>query len=189
MLDLLDQVDPVSLDDASLLGPDRGGSRGYALLREVLEATGSGAIGRFSTRGREQLVLLRAHSGGLVLHRLRYADEVVGSDGIDREPVELKDAEVELAHQLVATLSRESFDPSRYQDGYRSAVLAAVTAKLEGEEVAPRCAQPEEPILDLLEALQRSLARKPAKARRSAKSSAREPTRTQKTRRHKAAAR
>ncbi len=185
----LDQVDPVALDHASLLGPDRGGSRGYALLREVLEATGSGAIGRFSSRGQEKLVLLRAHSGGLVLHRLRYADEVRGFDGIDRDAVELKDTELELAHQLVATLSRESFDPSRYEDGYRSAVLAAVEAKLEGQEVAPRCAEPEEPILDLVEALQRSLARKPAETRTSARASTRKHTRTQKTRRRKAAAR
>ncbi len=185
----LDQVDPVSLDHASLLGPDRGGARAYALLREVLEATGSGAIGRFSSRGREKLVLLRAHSGGLVLHSLRYADEVRGFDGIDREPVELKDTEVELAHQLVATLSRESFDPSRYEDGYRSAVLAAVEAKLEGQEVAPRCAEPEEPILELVEVLQRSLARKPAKTRKSARSSTGKHSRTQKTCRRKAAAR
>ncbi len=121
---------------------------------------------------------------------MRYADEVRGSDGIDLgDPVELKDTELELAHQLVAKLSRESFDPSRYEDGYRSAVLAAVEAKLEGEEVAPRRAQPEQPILDLVEALQRSLARKPAKTRRSARSSTREHTRTQKIRRRKAAAR
>ncbi len=69
-------------------------------------------------------------------------------DGIDRDPVELKDTELELAHQLVAKLSGQRFDPSRYEDGYRSAVLAAVETKLEGQEVAPRCAQPEEPILD-----------------------------------------
>ncbi len=68
-------------------------------------------------------------------------------------------------------------------------MLAAVEAKLEGEEVAPRCAQPEEPILDLLEALQRSLARKPAKTRKSARSSTRKHNPTQKTRRRKAAAR
>ncbi len=118
-------------------------------------------------------MLLRARSGGLVLHSLRYADEVRGFDGIDREPVELKDTEVELAHQLVAKLSRKSFDPSRYQDGYRSAVLAAVEAKLAGEEVAARCAQPEEPILDLVEALRRSLGRKPAKTHRRRKAAAR----------------
>ena len=113
-----------------------------------------------------------------------------GFDGIDRgDPVELKDSEVELAHQLVAQLSRESFDPSLYEDGYRRSVLAAVEAKLAGEEVAPRCAEPEEPIRDLLEALQRSLARKPAKTRQSASSSTREHTRTQKSRRRKAAAR
>ncbi len=186
----LDQVDPVSLDHASLLGPDRGGARAYALLRDVLAATGRGAIGRFSTRGKEKLVLLRARSGGLVLQSLRYADEVRGFDGIDLgDPAELKDSEVELAHQLVATLSRESFDPSRYEDGYRRSVLAAVEAKLAGEEVAPRCAEPEEPILDLVEALQRSLARKPAKTRESAKSWTRKHTRTQKTRRRKAAGR
>ena len=98
-------------------------------------------------------------------------------------------SEVELAHQLVAKLSRESFDPSRYEDGYRRSVLAAVEAKVAGEEVTPRCAEPEEPILDLVEALQRSLARKPARTRKSAKSSTREHARTQKTRRRKAAAR
>ena len=68
-------------------------------------------------------------------------------------------------------------------------MLAAVEAKLDGQEVAPRCAEPEKPILDLVEALRRSLARKPAKTRTSARSSTREHTRTQKTRRRKTAGR
>ena len=105
------------------------------------------------------------------------------------DPVELKDSEVELAHELVAKLSPESFDPDRYEDGYRRDVLAAIEAKLAGEEVAPRCAEAEPPILDLVEALKRSLAQKPAPARTRAKRSTRKGTRarSQKTRRKVAA--
>lgn len=186
----LDQVDPVYLDQANLLGPDRGGAKAYRLLRQVLAATGTGAIARFSTRGREKLVLLRATSAGLVLHSLHYADEVRGFADLDLgDGVELKDSEVELAHELVAKLSRESFDPERYEDGYRRDVLAAIEAKLAGEEVAPRCAEAEPPILDLVEALKRSLAQKPAPARTRAKRSARKGTRARspKTRRKVAA--
>ncbi len=104
--------------------------------------------------------------------------------------VELKDTEVDLAHELVVRLSHETFDPGRYEDGYRREVLAAIEAKLAGEEVAPRCAEPEPPILDLVEALKRSLAQKPPPARTRAKRATRKGSRarSQKTRPRKVAA-
>ncbi len=71
-------VDPLHFDRANLLGPDQGGAKAYRLLREAMEAEGKPAVGRFSTRGQQPLVLLRARPQGLVLHRLFYADEVRG---------------------------------------------------------------------------------------------------------------
>ena len=72
----IERVDPVYFDSSQLLGPDKGGQKAYRLLNEAMLTMGRVAIGRFKTRGREQLVLIRPLGRGLVLHGLFYADEV-----------------------------------------------------------------------------------------------------------------
>jgi DNA end-binding protein Ku len=168
-------VDPVYFDRSQLLGPDKGGAKAYRLLAEAMRETGMVAVGRFATRGRQQLVLIRPMEKGLVMHALFYADEVRSFDEIDLgDEVELKSAELDLARQLIDQLAGERFEPSRYEDDYRRAVLEAIEKKVAGEEVvvAP-AAEPRERIIDLVAALKKSLAekrgepagRKPARAK------------------------
>lgn len=168
-------VDPVYFDRSQLLGPDKGGAKAYRLLAEAMRETGMVAVGRFAARGRQQLVLIRPLEKGLVMHALFYADEVRSLDDIDLgDEVELKSAELELARQLIDQLAGERFEPGRYEDDYRRAVLEAIEKKVAGEEVVVTpAAEPREQIIDLVAALKKSLAekrggdaaRKPARAR------------------------
>ncbi len=158
----IDKVDPIYFDRANLLGPDKGGAKAYRLLYEAMSQTGRVAVGRFSTRGKQQLVLIRPAQGGLMMHGLFYTDEVRSFDDveIDREIV-LKDSELELASQLIEQLSSTSFDPGRYEDEFRRAVLEVVDRKVAGEEVVlvPQT-EAREQIIDLVAALKKSLADK-----------------------------
>ena len=98
-------VDPIYFEKTYLLGPDKGGQKAYRLLREAMAKAGKGAVAKFSTRGRQQLVLLREAQGGLMMHALFYADEVRDFAEIDRgESVTLKPGELDLAVQLIEQL-------------------------------------------------------------------------------------
>ncbi len=168
----IEKVDPLYFEKSSLLGPDKGGNKAYRLLRQAMVDSGKVAIGRYHTRGRQQLVLVRPTRDGLILHGLHYADEVRAFDDIEfGDSVELKDGELGLAQQLIEQLSEKHFDPKKYADGYRQAVLEAVDRKVAGEEivVAP-VTEPKEQIIDLVAALKQSLAKKgaaPAKAKKA----------------------
>ena len=168
-------VDPIYFDRTTLLGPDKGGHKAYRLLREAMTETGMVAVGRFANRGRQQLVLIRSVEKGLLMHALFYADEVRDFDDIElADDVEAKPAELELARQLIDQLAGQRFDPSRYEDDYRRAVLETIEKKVAGEEVVMAPAgEPREQIIDLMAALKKSLAekrgdagRKPARAKR-----------------------
>lgn len=176
----IDQVDPIYFEKSNLLGPDKGGQKAYRLLNRAMLAAGKVAIGRFSTRGREQLVLIRPVEDGLMMHGLYYADEVRSFDDVEfGEPVELKKGELELAGQLLEQLSNPRFEPEKYEDEYRRELLAAIERKSEGEAItAPPPAEQPEQVIDLVAALKRSLGeprrraplkvvreRKPAKAK------------------------
>jgi DNA end-binding protein Ku len=158
----IESVDPLYFEKANLLGPDKGGQKAYRLLNEAMTLMGRVAIGRYATRGRQQLVLVRPLQRGLVLQGLFYADEVRGFDDIEfGDEVELKSGEVELASQLIEQLSKDTFDPTRYEDEYRRAVLEVVDRKVAGEEIVvmPR-PEAREQIIDLVAALKKSLAEK-----------------------------
>ncbi|MGI9591431.1 MAG: Ku protein [Myxococcota bacterium] len=182
----IENVDPIHFDKANLLGPDKGGAKAYRLLNEAMTLMGKVAVGRFSTRGRQQLVLLRPFQRGLVLHGLFYADEVRSFDDIEfGDEVDLRKAEVDLATQLIEQLSTQKFEPGKFEDEYRQAVLAAVEQKVAGEEVvAVSRSEPQDQIIDLVAALKKTLAekqqgapaatgaRKPAKAKGKSKKKA-----------------
>jgi len=156
------QVDPIYFEKSNLLGPDKGGQKAYQLLHKAMTETGRVAVGRYSTRGRQQLVLLRPMGQGLAMHGLYYADEVrsFADIEIDTEIV-LKDAELELATKLIEQLSHESFSMTKYEDEYRAAILQAVDRKVAGEEiVAAKPEEAREQIIDLVAALKKSLAEK-----------------------------
>jgi DNA end-binding protein Ku len=156
------QVDPIYFEKSNLLGPDKGGHKAYQLLHRAMTQSGRVAVGRYSTRGRQQLVLLRPMGEGLAMHGLFYADEVRNFADIEIDTtIAIKDAELELAKQLIDQLSHDKFQIEKYEDEYRRSILEAVDRKVAGEEIV--ITQPEEAreqIIDLVAALKKSLADK-----------------------------
>jgi DNA end-binding protein Ku len=178
-------VDPIYFDKAYLLGPDKGGAKAYRLLGQAMAKAGRGAVAKFSTRGKQELVVLRCVEDGLVMHTLHYADEVSSMAEIDRgESVALKEGELDLAVQLIGQLASPALRVERYSDEYRTKLLEAIDRKVAGQDVALSPARPAKAqIIDLMEALKASLAarapsvapeaRKPAQAKAKAAAPAR----------------
>jgi DNA end-binding protein Ku len=151
-------IDPIFFEKTYWLGAGKDGAQAYRLLREALERTGRAGIGRFTFHDREYLTVVRARDGVLVLHTLRFADELVPGGEIDvpapgRGP---GDREVKMAARLIDTL-HASFDPADYEDEYRAAVLAIVERKRKGEEIVPEEEPAAEDAPDLMATLQASL--------------------------------
>ncbi|MFE6739640.1 Ku protein [Streptomyces tubercidicus] len=152
-----DQIDPLQMDKAYYLGPNgAAAAKPYALLREALEDHRKVAIGKVAMRGRESLAMLRAHSGALVMHTLLWPDQVRPVTGVAPEDVELRENELTLAETLMDSLGE--LDPAELHDDYREAVEELVTAKLEGEPVAPAASGTSgAQVIDLTAALEKSV--------------------------------
>jgi len=156
----LAKVDPIYFEHSHYLGPDQGAEKAYQLLAAAMRESGRVALAQWVSRGKEQIVLIRPVEHGLVMHSLYYADEVrpfaeiaTGTD------TKARPAEVELARRLVDQLSEEGFDPTRYEDHYRERLGALVEKKVAGEEItAPPSAPEKAQVIDLMDALKRSLA-------------------------------
>jgi DNA end-binding protein Ku len=160
----LDRVDPIYFERAYYLGPDKGGEKAYRLLAEALDRSQRVALATFVMRGKESLVLIRAARGGLILHTMYFADEVRDFGEIDKgASTKVRDNELNLALQLVEGLASQEFDPTKYADTYRQRVLDLVQKKVEGQEVTVSAPPPPRAqVIDLMEALKQSLARRQA---------------------------
>jgi DNA end-binding protein Ku len=155
----LDTVDMLQIEKTYFLGPDKGGERAYRLLSESLERAGLVAVGRFSTRGKDNLVLVRPYQKGLILHETYYADELRAFSEVETGGAfEFKQIETELADKLIEQLKVAKFEPEKYHDLYAERVRAAAEKKLEGKEIVSAAEEPKAKIVDLLEALKRSVA-------------------------------
>lgn len=151
-------VDPLFLDSAYHLGPDRGGAKAYKLLALALERAGKAALARYAARGKQYLVMIRARRGRLVLQQLHYPDELRAPEEIPVEDAEVKDAEVQLALALIDQGTSDGFHPERYEDTVKKRVLEAIARKVEGQQIhASAPAEPQAQVIDLLEALKASL--------------------------------
>ena len=152
-----DEVDPIYFESSYYLVPEEAGRRPYALLSEALEQTEYVAIAKLTMHNREYTVILRPHKGGLMLHTMYYQDEVRQVEQFGRPDVELRDAEVKVAHQLIQALSA-AFKPEKYYDTFEENLKKLIKARLEGKEVTP-VEKPHKPapVVDLMEALKQSL--------------------------------
>ncbi len=154
-------VDPIYFDRTYFLVPEAGAAqrRPYVLLLEAMRQTGTAAIGRFVRAGRESLCLVRAKDGALVLETLFLAEDVHPQAEISEavEGTEVKETELELARQVIESLSGE-FEPSELVSEYRRDLRALLEAKVRGEEIAVPEPVAEAPVVDLMEALKASVA-------------------------------
>jgi DNA end-binding protein Ku len=154
-------VDRIYLDKVYYLGPGKGGERAYRLLVAALEATGRAALGQYSARGKQHLVLVRPMGELLVLEQLHYHEEIRSSAEVPRSDVVLKDAELALAKQLIDQGSVDEFKPENYRDNVRDRVLQAIQRKVDGQEITDEPTEaPQAKIIDLMDALKASLAKR-----------------------------
>lgn len=165
----LTDIDPIYYDRSYYLAPDEGGQKAFRLLHDTMDEASKVAVGKVVIREKEHLVSVRPYDGALVMSTLYYADEVRSLEGVPEFPVQAKvhPNEKKMAIQLVESLASE-FNPEQFKDEYRDALQKVINAKVEGEplEVAP--ARKEEKVVDLMDALRRSLqvTRKETPARR-----------------------
>jgi DNA end-binding protein Ku len=153
------EIDPVYYDHPYYVGPQEGGEHAYRVVHKALEKSGKVGVGRFVLRSREQLVALRPRDGVLALMTMRFADELVDPGDVDiEEPKKAPgDREVQMAAKLVESLSAE-FEPEKYKDTYREALLELIERKAKGEPIEAPKRERAEPPDDLMAALEASLA-------------------------------
>lgn len=160
----LEEVDPLYFDASYYVTPEDAGKKAYHLLLMAMEESGYGAIAKLTMHQREHIVVIRPRAKGLTLHTLFYADEVrqVAEYG-HTDKIEVKDTEKKLALQLIESLATH-FNPEQFHDTYRQSLRAMIEAKRKGEQVVEAAHPKLAPVIDLMEALKRSLAEKPAPA-------------------------
>jgi len=163
----LESVDPVYFDGTYYLAPDKGGAKPYSLLATALKKARQCAVGRWISRGKEHIVILRPMDDGLAMHQLHFKAEVrtIKELGVEAAPV--SDAELKLANQLIEQLAAKRFDPNEYVDEHRGRVEAAIQRKVEGKEVSFAEAPVTNAgtnVVDLMEVLKASLNARGSKA-------------------------
>jgi DNA end-binding protein Ku len=152
-----EQVDPIYLESSYYMAPDEGGEKPYALLFEALRETKYFGIAKVAMHNREHIVILRPNGKGVVLHTMFYADEIRQVDEFRTDTSQVKEKELALAKMLIDSLTAE-FEPQKYQDTYRTNLQAMIQAKLEGQQVVATPAPHIAPVIDIMEALKKSLA-------------------------------
>jgi DNA end-binding protein Ku len=151
-----EEIDPVYYEKSYYLEPDAKGIKPFTLLMTALKEKGLTGIAKIAVRNKEQLCALRPMDGTLILETLFYPDE------IRVEKTELPDAkisekELDMAYTLIELLTDE-FDPEKYHDEYREALMQVIDAKLEGEEMPEVAAAGPAKVTDIMSALRQSVA-------------------------------
>lgn len=159
-VDLAD-IDPLFFDSSYYVVPDGPGAKAYRLLLEAMRDAGKVGIAKVVMRTKQYLVALRPVGEALVMTTMNFADEVVPQSDLDDLPGSSEAAserELAMAQQLIASLAT-GFDPERYRDTHRDEILALIERKADGQEiVAPPAAEAPTPVVDLMAALEASLA-------------------------------
>jgi DNA end-binding protein Ku len=157
----LTEVDPIFFDRTYYLAPADAPAvrRPYVLLLRAMQETGMAGVGKFVLWGKENLCLIRPLGDSLAMETLFFADDVRARAEIDEAvaEVEVKEPELELARQVIASLVGV-FDPEDFENNYRRDLRTMLEAKLAGQEIAVPEPMPEAPVIDLMEALKRSVA-------------------------------
>jgi DNA end-binding protein Ku len=156
----LESVDPLYFDGAYYLAPDKGAAKPYTLLATALRKTRQAAVGRWISRGKEHIIVIRALNDGLAMHQLHFKAEMRELKDLGIEAAPVSEAELKLAQQLIEHLAVKKFDPNEYADEHKARVEAAIQKKVDGKEIslaeAPLAAKGGN-VIDLMEALRASI--------------------------------
>ncbi|RZU32032.1 Ku protein [Blastococcus saxobsidens] len=156
-----DEIDPIMFEKTYYLEPDGPAARPYVLLRDALGNAGQVAITKIAIRQRESLAALRVRDGVLVLHTMRWPDEIRRPDfAFLDEDISVRPQELKMAEALIGSMTAE-FDATQFTDDYREAMTALLEAKQSGGEVqqVPEAPDDGAAVVDLMSALRRSVER------------------------------
>lgn len=165
-IEILEFVDDAQIDagvymkQAYYIEPEQVGAKPYELLRRALEVTGRVAVGRLALRDREHLVRLAVHGErGILLNTLHWPDEIRDTSELKLPgaDVEVAKGELDMAMMLIDNLAAATFDPAKYTDRYREALLEVVEEKLGNLEVRTPAAVEPPKVMDLMAALKASV--------------------------------
>ena len=171
-----DQVDAIYLESSYYVAPDEGGEKPYALLYEALRQSAYYAVAKVAMHNREHIIILRPGLKGILSHTMYYQDEIREVDEFRTDTSLVKDKELDLAKMLISSLEAE-FEPQKYHDAYRENLQKMIEAKIEGENIVATPETHVAPVIDIMEALKKSLAekRKPAAIATAAQSQEESP--------------
>jgi len=171
-----EEIDPIYFERTYYLGPQDGGEKVYALLREAMERTELAALGKYVMREKQHLGCLRVRDGVITLEKMFFHDEIRPADEIAPGKTKVGKAELDMATALIEQF-KGAFEPEKYEDTYREALCAIIKAKQKGETIAAVPTADEEEPADLLAALKASVeAAKKTKGSTRAKPAARKRT-------------
>ena len=161
----LSEVDPIYFEASYYSAPEDPGKRAYGLLLQAMEKLNVAAIAKVTLHSREQIVLMRPYHQGIILHTLYFPAEVREiSEYGKADNMTLQKPEMDLAEQFIRQLTAK-FEPEQYKDEYQDRVLALIETKRAGQIVAGQPAKPKlAPVIDLMEALKKSIAERGAPA-------------------------
>jgi len=151
------QVDPIYLESSYYMAPDEGGEKPYALLFEALKQTEYYGIAKVSMHNREHVVILRPGDKGVVLHTMYFSDEIRAVEEFRTDISQVKEKEIALAKMLIESLA-DDFKPEKYTDTYRENLQKLIQAKLAGHKIVETPTPHIAPVIDIMEALKKSLA-------------------------------
>jgi DNA end-binding protein Ku len=194
----VDAVEVLFLEHAYYLAPDKGGAKGYAVLTEAMKRSGLVAIGKYAARGTEHVVSIRADGHVLLMHQLRYADEVRSPDEIPVDKQKVSDKELSLAEKLIEQTTEKTFDAASFEDEAKSRKKALIARKSAAGDVATdeEAARGGDghgrgggKVIDLMDALKASLAGGTNAGGGGSKTATKAPARPKRASRSSAAAR
>lgn len=151
-----DQIDPIYYQKTYYLEPEKVGGKPFALLREVLKDSALVALAKVTLRQKEQLCTLRVYGDTIAMETMFYADELRSAADLDVPgDVKIDTKELKMAKSLVDMLTGD-FEPDKYHDNYREALMELIERKSEGQEIKrPKAAAGK--VTDLMEALRASI--------------------------------
>ncbi|MBH0230357.1 Ku protein [Halobacillus yeomjeoni] len=155
----LEEIDPIYFERSYFMSPNEGGSKAYGLLRKALEDTGKIGIAKIIIRSKEQLAVVRVYQNTLLMETIHFPDEVRNVQEVPNVPedIQLSKKELSTAVTLIDQLTAQ-FEPEKYKDDYRTALLDLIDAKRNNEEVTTAKDRPKpDNVTDLMEALEKSL--------------------------------
>src|ERR1700726_4929244 len=157
----VDEIDPLYYDASYYVTPEDEGKKAYQLLLKAMEESGYAATPKLTMHQREHIVVVRPRANGMTLHTMFYTNEIreVAEYGQTDASADPKPAEKKLAEQLIESLAAK-FEPEKYKDQYQESMRAMIDAKQQGQEVAEAPHPKLAPVIDLMEALKKSIAEK-----------------------------